>query len=313
MCEDCHDKVPSYGIRVIGKEEDSKKSWCAACASKHPGAERITRETRSCIDCKLKIPSYGYKVGSGKPLEGKKQWCSGCGKTHEGAQRLNNQKMCEDCGLKVPSYGTAAERKKRWCAPCGKKNHSDAERLVPISGMQSKVIFFPHVRAPREPKVKKAKVPKAPKEPKAQALKKAKDPDEPVRPPTAYIEYTNDRKPELMKAEPQPTISACQKTMADEWKNLAADKKQKYNDIAATTKAVYDAAKKVYDAKLIATAPAEPPSVAAEAVSPKGDSSPKRKAAALVVDAKPKPPSEDDGEEPRSTRSSPSAVKKPKV
>jgi len=71
----------------------------------------------------------------------------------------------------------------------------------------------------------------------------------PKRPPTAFFLYAKDRRPAIKKAEPDASVTDVAKILGEEWRNLAARNRVKYDQEAAKLKAKYDVAKQRFLAK----------------------------------------------------------------
>ena len=63
------------------------------------------------------------------------------------------------------------------------------------------------------------------------------------RPTSAYFYYCNDRRESLKKEEPSLSMTDSTKKMSEEWKNLDAKKRKKYDDLAAKDKERYESEK----------------------------------------------------------------------
>ena len=68
----------------------------------------------------------------------------------------------------------------------------------------------------------------------------ANDENKVKRPTSAYFYYCNDRRESLKKDEPGLSMTDSTKKMSEEWKNLDAKKKKKFEDLAAKDKERYE-------------------------------------------------------------------------
>ena len=135
LCEDCHDKHPSYGLEV-----DGVRRWCFGCAKQHPGAKNVSN--KMCEGCHDKIPSYGLEA------DGVKRWCAGCAKQQPNSKTLVNLKKkrrkadgptCEDCqsDYDKATRGLPAQNTARWCYGCAAQHAGAVFLRKPTSGTPS--------------------------------------------------------------------------------------------------------------------------------------------------------------------------------
>ena len=69
----------------------------------------------------------------------------------------------------------------------------------------------------------------------------------PKRATTAYFFYTNAIRPQVKEQHPDMKVTEMAKVMGSKWKELSADEKQKYVDMAAEDKARYQREKAAWD------------------------------------------------------------------
>ena len=69
----------------------------------------------------------------------------------------------------------------------------------------------------------------------------------PKRATTAYFFYTNAIRPQVKEQHPDMKVTEMAKVMGSNWKELSADEKQKYVDMAAEDKARYQREKAAWD------------------------------------------------------------------
>ena len=70
--------------------------------------------------------------------------------------------------------------------------------------------------------------------------KGAGDENKVKRPTSAYFYYCNDRREAMRKEQPGLSMTDQTKAMSEEWKNLDAKKRKKYDDLAAKDKERYE-------------------------------------------------------------------------
>jgi len=85
-----------------------------------------------------------------------------------------------------------------------------------------------------EPKKKKSKPKKEKKEKKERKAKKKSD--GPKRAKSAYIFYSTEQRPILKEAEPSLEFGELNKRLGEQWNNLDADEKKKYEEMSAADK-----------------------------------------------------------------------------
>ena len=69
----------------------------------------------------------------------------------------------------------------------------------------------------------------------------------PKRATTAYFFYTNEIRPQVKEQHPDMKVTEMAKVMGSKWKELSADEKQKYVDMATEDKARYQREKAAWD------------------------------------------------------------------
>jgi len=115
--------------------------------------------------------------------------------------------------------------------------------------------YVPSEESPvKETKSKKGK--KNGKEKKSRVSKKRskKDPDAPKRPMSAYIIFTNAKREQTKKNNPNAKASDLMRLLGEQWKQLTPEEQQPYKDQASEHKKKYTEEKEAYDRNK----PAEP-------------------------------------------------------
>jgi len=88
---------------------------------------------------------------------------------------------------------------------------------------------------------------------KNKSKKKVKDPDAPKRPLSNYMYFTQDKRAEIVKNNPNASVTDVSKILGEEWSKLNKGKggkkgTKKFDESAAKDKARYDVEKEAYDA-----------------------------------------------------------------
>ena len=81
---------------------------------------------------------------------------------------------------------------------------------------------------------------------KKKKKKRKKDPNAPKRSKSAYMFFGQERRPQLVEANPKWTFGEFSRKMGEEWRGMSDKKKGKYNNEAAADKARYEEEMKGY-------------------------------------------------------------------
>ena len=77
-------------------------------------------------------------------------------------------------------------------------------------------------------------------------VKRKRDPDAPKRSKSAYMFFVSERRSALVKLHPEWTFGEYGKAMGEEWRNVTASGRKKWDKMSAADKVRYDAEKKAY-------------------------------------------------------------------
>jgi len=85
--------------------------------------------------------------------------------------------------------------------------------------------------------------------------KKAKDPEQPKRARGSFVFFTFDERPKVMAENPELKFVEMGTILGERWRNLPAEEKQKYEDLAQEDKARFNKEMEEYTANRVAQEP----------------------------------------------------------